>query len=167
MGRSGTSQNMAFPASPMQFRAPKIGFLGTPSPGTTNDFGSTTLGPTWGVFGSSARPVLNRRCIVCRLRYRALVVCADPNNLPFSNRAGEGFENKIVALLARDMDAAIPSLWWPQGSGLVRKTLNAARCDLWPGVVSGLDTVPVTERYYRSTYVFVSRRKAPLRQLTR
>ena len=34
---------------------------------------------------------------------RVLRVCADPNNLPFSNRAGAGFENKIAELLAREL----------------------------------------------------------------
>ena len=96
----------------------------------------------------------------------ALVVCADPNDLPFSNQAGQGFENKIVALLARDMDTQVTYLWWPQRRGFVRKTLNAAKCDLWPGVVSGLDTVTVTQPYYRSTYVFVSRKKSALQNLT-
>ena len=96
----------------------------------------------------------------------ALVVCADPNDLPFSNQAGQGFENKIVALLAKDMETQVTYLWWPQRRGFVRKTLNAAKCDLWPGVVSGLDTVTVTQPYYRSTYVFVSRKKSALHNLT-
>lgn len=47
-----------------------------------------------------------------------------------------------------------------------RKTLNAAKCDLWPGVVSVLDTVTVTQPYYRSTYVYVSRKESALQSLT-
>jgi mxaJ protein len=97
---------------------------------------------------------------------RSLVVCADPNNLPFSNRAGEGFENKIAALLAKDMGIGITYVWWPQVRGYVRKTLNAGKCDLWPGVAAGLDTVAATHAYYRSTYVFVSRKSAPYAHLT-
>ncbi|HSJ13857.1 MAG TPA: hypothetical protein VK939_05550 [Longimicrobiales bacterium] len=31
---------------------------------------------------------------------RVLRVCADPNNLPFSNERGEGFENRLAELLA-------------------------------------------------------------------
>jgi mxaJ protein len=88
---------------------------------------------------------------------RSLTVCADPNNLPFSNRAGAGFENRIAELLARDLHAKLNYFWWQQGRGFVRKTLGAARCDLWPGVPSGLEHVAPTRPYYRSTYVFVTR----------
>ena len=33
-----------------------------------------------------------------------LRVCADPRNLPFSNRKKEGFENQIANLLAKWLD---------------------------------------------------------------
>jgi mxaJ protein len=97
---------------------------------------------------------------------RTLVVCADPNNLPFSNRAGEGFENKLAELLARDMNARVEYVWWAQRRGYVRSTLNEARCDLWPGVATGVDTVSTTQPYYRSTYVFVTRRARHLTGLS-
>ncbi len=70
---------------------------------------------------------------------RTLVVCADPNNLPFSNRSGQGFENKLAELLARDLRAHVEYVWWAQRRGYVRNTLNEARCDLWPGVATGVD----------------------------
>jgi mxaJ protein len=88
---------------------------------------------------------------------RELRVCADPNNLPFSNDKGEGFENKIVALIARDQDATVKYTWWAQRRGFVRNTLKARDCDLWPGIASGVDLVTTTRPYYRSTYVFVTR----------
>lgn len=88
---------------------------------------------------------------------QALRVCADPNNLPFSNRAGEGFENRIVELIARDLGAKVSYTWWAQRRGYVRKTLKAERCDLWPGVATGDDMLATTSPYYRSGYVFVSR----------
>ncbi len=90
---------------------------------------------------------------------RILTVCADPNNLPFSNRAGEGFENKIAAMIAKDMDMdmRISYVWWAQRRGYVRNTLNEAKCDIWPGVATGVDNVVTTRPYYRSTYVFVTR----------
>ena len=114
------------------------------------------------------RHLLLALCLTCGASSpaAALVVCADPNDLPFSNRAGQGFENKIVALLAKDMDTAVTYLWWSQRRGFVRKTLNAAKCDLWPGVVSGLASVTVTQPYYRSTYVFLSRQTSALQNLT-
>ena len=95
-----------------------------------------------------------------------LTVCADPNNLPFSNRAGEGFENKIANLIARDLHARIHYVWWAQRRGYVRNTLNEAKCDLWPGVADGVDRVATTPPYYRSTYVFVSRMDKPFAHLS-
>lgn len=97
---------------------------------------------------------------------RELVVCADPNNLPFSNRAGEGFENRIAALIARDLGATVRYIWWAQRRGYVRNTLNEAKCDLWPGVASGVEMVATTRPYYRSTYVFVTRADTPFTGLT-
>jgi mxaJ protein len=97
---------------------------------------------------------------------RILVVCADPNNLPFSNRAGEGFENKLVELLARDMDVQVNYVWWVQRRGYARRTLSEAKCDIWPGVATGVENVATTRPYYRSTYVFVTRSNKPLQGLT-
>lgn len=88
---------------------------------------------------------------------RALRVCADPNNLPFSNRAGEGFENKIAELVAHDLGDTLEYTWWPQRRGWVRNTLNAKACDVAIGVPAGYGLVLTTRPYYRSTYVFVSR----------
>jgi mxaJ protein len=93
---------------------------------------------------------------------RQLVICADPNNLPFSNRDKQGFENRIIALVARDLDARLSYVWWAQRRGYVRSTLNESRCDIWPGVATGTDHVASTHPYYRSTYVFVTRAAAPL-----
>jgi mxaJ protein len=97
---------------------------------------------------------------------QTLTVCADPNDLPFSNRAGQGFENKIATLLAKDMDARIQYVWWAQRRGYLRSTLDEARCDLWPGVASGIDLVTTTRPYYRSTYVFVTQRDRHLQGLS-
>ncbi len=88
---------------------------------------------------------------------RELRVCADPNNLPFSNGQGEGFENKIVALIAKDLGATVSYTWWAQRRGYVRNTLKAGLCDLWPGVATGVDMLATTQPYYRSTYVFLTR----------
>lgn len=95
-----------------------------------------------------------------------LVVCADPNNLPFSNRAGQGFENRLVELLARDMHAQVEYVWWTQRRGYLRSTLEEGRCDLWPGVASGASAIATTRPYYRSSYVFVTRADTPLAGLT-
>jgi mxaJ protein len=86
-----------------------------------------------------------------------LKVCADPNNLPFSNERGEGFENRIADLIAEDLDATVSYTWWAQRRGFVRNTLQAGLCDLIPGVPAGFERVATTAPYYRSTYVFVTR----------
>jgi mxaJ protein len=100
------------------------------------------------------------------LQERKLVVCADPNNLPFSNRAGEGFENKLAKMLADDMGAHLSYVWWAQRRGFARNTLNEGACDVWLGVASGVDRVATTRPYYRSTYVFVTRADERLQWLT-
>ena len=88
----------------------------------------------------------------------ALRVCADPNNLPFSNKKGEGFENRIAELIGRDMGRKVTYTWWAQRRGFVRNTLNAGDCDLIMGVPSSFDLTAVTNPYYRSTYVFLTRK---------
>jgi len=86
-----------------------------------------------------------------------LRVCADPNNLPFSDQAGQGFENKIVKLIARDLGSTVDYTWWAQRRGYVRHTLKADLCDIWSGVASGAEMMSSTRPYYRSSYVFVTR----------
>jgi len=95
-----------------------------------------------------------------------LVVCADPDNMPFSNRAGDGLENKLAQLIAHDLQTQLEYYWWPQVRGFVRKTLNDDKCDLWPGVATRLDTLLTTRAYYESTYVFVTRSDRGLAHLT-
>ena len=88
-----------------------------------------------------------------------LRVCQDPNNLPFSNRELQGFENKIAALLAADLGWQIAYTWYPQRMGFIRNTLRAKepnsdtyKCDLVTGVASGFDMGATTAPYYRSAY---------------
>lgn len=88
---------------------------------------------------------------------RELKVCADPNNLPYSNEKGEGFENKLVELIAKELGATVSYTWWAQRRGNVRETLNAGRCDLIPGVASSMEMLGTTRPYYRSTYTVVTR----------
>ncbi len=92
---------------------------------------------------------------------RELRVCADPNNLPFSNKAGEGFENRIAAIIANELKADLTFAWAPQWRGFVRKTLNAGLCDVVPGVPAGLERLRTTKPYYVSTYAAVQRASVP------
>ncbi len=84
-----------------------------------------------------------------------LRVCADGNNLPFTNRAGEGFENKIAELLAEDLGMPLTYVWAPQIMGFVRNTLDLRVCDLIVGVVAGYEFAQNTNEYYRSVYTLV------------
>ncbi|MES0006010.1 substrate-binding domain-containing protein [Mesorhizobium sp. M0062] len=92
---------------------------------------------------------------------RELRVCADPNNLPFSNAAGQGFENRIAEIVASDLGAKLTYTWWAQRRGFIRNTLKAGLCDLVPGTPSNLEMLRTTTPYYRSSYVFVTRRDGP------
>src|SRR4051812_36069581 len=87
----------------------------------------------------------------------SLRVCADPNNLPFSNEKGEGFENKIAELIAADMQRPLEYTWWAQRRGFFRNTLRAGTCDVVIGVPVSFELAATTRPYYRSTYVFVTR----------
>lgn len=98
-------------------------------------------------------------------RADTLRVCADPNNMPFSNRAGQGFENRIAALVARQMGDNVVYVYAKQNDKFVKHTLDAHKCDAMMGVSLGMDEVETTQPYYASTYVFVYRRKDDL-QLT-
>jgi mxaJ protein len=97
---------------------------------------------------------------------RTVTACADPNNLPFSNRAGQGFENKLAELIASDLHAKLHYVWWAQRRGYVRNTLNEAKCDFWPGIASNVEMAATSRPYYRSTYVFVTRAGDKLDGLT-
>jgi quinoprotein dehydrogenase-associated probable ABC transporter substrate-binding protein len=80
--------------------------------------------------------------------------------LPFSNQHLQGFENKIAALLARELNATVAYTWWAQRRGFLRHTLNASACDLVMGMPRRVESVLTTSPYYRSTYVFVYRQDA-------
>lgn len=86
-----------------------------------------------------------------------LRVCSDPNNLPYSNQAEQGFENRLAELIADELDAELSYVWWPQRRGFIRNTLNADACDLVIGVPAGYELVDTTRPYYRSSYVLVTR----------
>ena len=89
---------------------------------------------------------------------RVLKVCADPNNLPYSNQREEGFENRLAELIAADLGSSVRYTWWPQRRGFIRNTLAAGKCDLVMGTTFGAERVLTTQPYYRSTYVFVFRK---------
>lgn len=89
---------------------------------------------------------------------KELRVCADPNNLPFSNEKLEGFENKIAEVIANDLGSTLSFTWWPHQRGLVRRVLNVGQCDVLIGIPKGYDLVLWTRPYYRTGYVMAFRK---------
>jgi quinoprotein dehydrogenase-associated probable ABC transporter substrate-binding protein len=92
--------------------------------------------------------------LVSRERLR---VCAAPADLPFSDRAKQGFENRIAEIVADELKMPLHYFWMPQGPGFVRATLGEDMCDLIVGYAADADIVDHSNPYYASTYVLVSR----------
>ena len=89
-----------------------------------------------------------------------LRVCADPSNLPYTNRAKTGFENKIAEMLAADLGIPLAYYWFPQSTGFVRTTLQARKCDLITGISAGNEALLNTNPYYSSIFTLVYRADA-------
>lgn len=105
--------------------------------------------------------------LLCALAARAeeprvLRVCADPDNLPYSNREGAGFENRIARIVADELHAQLRYEWFPFYRGFVRKTMGEGLCDVFIGVPTDFERVTTTRPYYRSAYAFVSRASTPV-----
>ena len=91
--------------------------------------------------------------------------CADPRDLPLSNEAGEGFENKIAELFARKLGKSVAYTFYPDAIGFIRNTLNAYRCDVVLGTAQGDDLVQPTNPYYRTGYAAAYHQDGPLKGL--
>ena len=85
-------------------------------------------------------------------------VCADPDNMPLSNQRGEGFEQKIAELIAKEWHAKIEYAWWPVRRGFFARALNGRYCDIAIQAPAEFDMAGVTKPYFRSGYVFVTRK---------
>ena len=105
--------------------------------------------------GLGAREMLAAPAAVLR-------VCADPNNLPFSDRDGSGFENELAQMLGRDLQRRVEYVWWADRRGALSNTLKGRECDVVMGVPTSLEQVAATRPYYTSSYVFVSKAERPL-----
>ena len=108
-----------------------------------------------GITHMASAPALAQRAeLISRTELR---VCADPRNLPFSNEAREGFENKIAEIIGADLELPVSYVWFPQVTGFVRNTLRARECDLVMGAVSGDGVMDSTNPYYHTGYMMVTR----------
>jgi len=92
----------------------------------------------------------------------ALRVCADAADMPFTNRKGEGFENRIAEIVARDLNVPLRYYWMPHGPGFVRNTLGMRLCDLIIGYAAGTEIAQHSNPYYRSAFTMIVRRDGPL-----
>ncbi len=91
---------------------------------------------------------------------KALRVCADPDYLPYSNRAGEGFENKVAEAVAKSLGESVEYTWASyRGHGgfsqFLSETLDAGKCDVVMDIPYGSREELTTRPYYTSSYVFV------------
>lgn len=82
-------------------------------------------------------------------------VCADPDNMPYSNVKQEGFEDKIAELLAQDLGKKLSFTYAYNRQGFLRNTLSANRCDVVMSTTSDIDSMRTSKPYYRSGHVFV------------
>ncbi len=88
-----------------------------------------------------------------------LWVCADRNNLPYSNEQQQGFENKLAEIVAHDLGRTLRYVWWPASPTFARKVFRKGACDIIMGIpAKDYDLAEPTQPYYSSSYVFVSKR---------
>ena len=86
-----------------------------------------------------------------------LRVCADPDNMPFSNLQGEGFENKLAELIAQKLDARLEYSWFAEATGYVPNTMGRGACDLVMGYAQGTGLIEDTNPYYYTSYLLIYR----------
>src|SRR5690349_15548918 len=91
---------------------------------------------------------------------KALTFCADPQNPPFSTRQGRGFENRIAEVIGAELHQSVRFKWQRMGRGFVREIVNKGECDAVTAVPVGMRGLRVSNPYFRSTYVFVTRRSS-------
>ena len=99
-------------------------------------------------------------CSLCPAPARALGVCADPDYFPYSNRAGEGFENKVASAVASALGEKVEYTWAnSRGHGgfpqFLSTTLDAKKCSVIMDIPYGSREELTTRPYYISSYVFV------------
>ena len=97
---------------------------------------------------------------VCTASAKPLSVCADPDYLPYSNRAGAGFENRVAQIVAKALGETVSYTWASyRGHGgfpqFLASTLDAKKCDVVISIPYGSREELTTRPYYISSYVFV------------
>lgn len=93
---------------------------------------------------------------------KVLRVCADPHSLPFSNEAGEGYENRLAELFAEKLGKSVGYTYFPEVIGFVRNTLGAHKCDVIMSYPQGDELVQNTNAYYQTAYALVFKQGSDL-----
>src|SRR5437868_9827353 len=111
-------------------------------------WGSPTLCQTWASTPQRAECFMCFRCLSLMFiavlpcmaaEQRVLRVCADPNNMPFSNDRAEGFENKLAEMIAGKLDAKLEYTWWSERKSFLKNSLDQGRCDVVMGIPATLE----------------------------
>lgn len=110
-----------------------------------------------GLCGSAARADISD--IVSNSAFR---VCADPANLPMSDKNGDGYENRLAELFAAKLELPVRYEWYPMATGFIRNTLRAHKCDVVMGYAQGDEMVLNTNHYFTSAYTLVVPREGAL-----
>lgn len=92
----------------------------------------------------------------------ALKVCTAENEMPYSNKNGEGFENKLAQYVAGQLGRKLETVTWTDPRYFIRDYVDKGLCDVVMGVDQGDPRLSTTAPYYRSGYVFISREQDAL-----
>lgn len=143
----------------MDFTLPRLLFARRPEKGRERSTGPAHRGRAIAIVTASILlagiPTASRAATSEAVDKAALRVCADPNNMPYSNEAGEGFENKIAELFAAELGVPVKYTWYPNTVGFIRNTLRVRKCDLILAAPTASELLQNTNPYYRSTYALV------------
>lgn len=106
----------------------------------------------------AALAALGASCATPAATGEALRVCAAKNEMPYSNEAREGFENRLAQVLGARLNRPVELVWSERAAlYLVKDLLDAGKCEVVMGLDTGDVRVLTTRPYYRSSYVFVYR----------
>lgn len=96
-----------------------------------------------------------------------LRVCADADNVPYSNRAGEGYENHLAELVAGELGATLSYAWMPPArkDTDAQLMLRLGECDLVMSVADGVEPFLNTISYYTGVTYFVTRQGSGLEDI--
>jgi mxaJ protein len=82
--------------------------------------------------------------------------------MPYANKTGEGFENKLAEFVAQQLNRKLELVTWTDPRYFIRDFVDKGLCDVVMGVDAGDPRLLTTAPYYRSGYVFISREKDEL-----